>query len=499
MGASMNVKLWSDNPSLDDLIGIADDIATIVAEVLQGDDHPVTVGIEGQWGSGKTTILNIIGKKIGANRSTVAVTTRPWEYDPLIDPKATLIAEVLAAIHLAATQNRQVSERVKRKFKALAKRIRVSKAVKLAASSAVTGLPQVADFFELFKEDAETVSDPTLHGFRAEFAELMRELHDTVHLVVVLVDDLDRCLPHTVIDVLEAIKLFLSVDRMAFIVAADHRAVAHAVAIKYEPSPHAVNLGRQYSEKIIQIPVAVPRLDDAQAQLYLASLITQRHLGTPFEGARLLQECKDSPGSSGELLNKLSESGFDRHAKAILKVVDVLNEFAEGNPRRLKRFLNAYSMRSAIMPSGLGMTPQALVKWMVLEDCVPESFEQLLIGWRAGNLSEDLGVLVSQTNPGRTRLMSRWTQMHPPWTDLQADAYLPLAANRHRLPISEPNMPEKVRSEAADRMLRRVDATVEAPDGQGDGTFELGPVLNLPWANVDKRSLKRDNPDGGVR
>ena len=78
------------------------------------------------------------------------------------------------------------------------------------------------------------VEEPSIDGFRDDFAELVS--HDQMkelRRVVVVVDDLDRCLSDTVIAVLEAIKLFLSVPKMAFLVAADETAVKNAIAVRY--------------------------------------------------------------------------------------------------------------------------------------------------------------------------------------------------------------------------------------------------------------------------
>ena len=52
--------------------------------------------------------------------------------------------------------------------------------------------------------------------------------------VVVLVDDLDRCLPPTVIETLEGIRLFLAVPKMSFVIAADEDRVADAIRTRYE-------------------------------------------------------------------------------------------------------------------------------------------------------------------------------------------------------------------------------------------------------------------------
>jgi predicted KAP-like P-loop ATPase len=241
------MSLWSDNPTSIDLLGFRDTTELIEKVLLDHALGPVTVGIEGDWGSGKTSMLKLLARKLSPDDSVIVVETRPWEYDPAMDPKATLIAEVLDAIHTEADR-RNLLDRVRSKFKTLAKRVRVSELLKLAvtAAAAAGGLPKVAEFLGLFDEEAETVSDQGLHGFRKEFEDLMKALPE-IQRVVVLVDDLDRCLPQTVVATLEAVKLFLSVEGMAFVLAADRRVVAHAVETKYQPSPDAAELGRQYS------------------------------------------------------------------------------------------------------------------------------------------------------------------------------------------------------------------------------------------------------------
>ena len=99
------------------------------------------------------------------------------------------------------------------------------KALKLAARSSITlQLPGIDDLAGLVNGgDVEGDPEPrNLDEFRQDFAELLagKQLSH-VRRVVVLVDDLDRCLPDTVVDTLETMRLFLSVPKMAFVIAAD--------------------------------------------------------------------------------------------------------------------------------------------------------------------------------------------------------------------------------------------------------------------------------------
>jgi predicted KAP-like P-loop ATPase len=383
--------LWSDNPSPLDLLGFADVTAPVVEAVLRDKLDPVTVGIEGDWGSGTTTMLELLAATLREDKSVVVVETHPWEYDPATDAKATLIAEVLGEIHAEAEKRKNLTDKAREKFKALARRVQVSKAIKLGVNSALSmGLPKIDELLGLFKEDAETVPDPTLQGFRDEFRALMEEDLTEIQRVVVLVDDLDRCLPETVVATLEAVKLFLSVPKMAFVLAADRRAVSHTVATKYEPSTLAAELGRQYLEKIVHIPVRVPALGRGETEAYLALLMLQRHLAEDSELAPFIEHCDQRRAAGeGDVLEGLPQESLVGQAKDDLQLAamlaPVLYERLAGNPRRLKRFLNAYWLRSTVAGRrGIELQPNALAKLMVLEELGDAPFNALVAWMREG-------------------------------------------------------------------------------------------------------------------
>lgn len=114
----------------------------------------------------------------------------------------------------------------------------------------------------------------TLADFRDTFGTLIDELG--VQALVVLVDDLDRCLPDTIINVFEAIRLFLHVPKTAFVIAADHRIVHAAVeqaypeAVKSDPS-----IGTDYLEKILQVTISIPPLSAAESETYTNLLMAE--------------------------------------------------------------------------------------------------------------------------------------------------------------------------------------------------------------------------------
>ena len=94
-----------------------------------------------------------------------------------------------------------------------------------------------------------------------------------------LIDDLDRCLDDTVIDVFEAIRLFLQVSSTAFVIAANRAIVQAAVERRY---PARVDgdpaLGKDYLEKIVQVEINIPPLAEPEAETYLNLLFAELRL-----------------------------------------------------------------------------------------------------------------------------------------------------------------------------------------------------------------------------
>lgn len=223
------LHLWSDEPAEADLLSFAEIADTAVDAVLDDDLDPVAIGISGSWGSGKTTVLNLIAQGVKARADqdgtkVVVVRADPWRYDPSVGPKESLIAEVLAALSQEFADTDGVGNTAVDALKKLAKRVNWSKAIKMTATTALTlQIPRLDDILGLVSDDPDTLdSEKGMAEFRKEFASLLKE-PALAHIrgAVVLVDDLDRCLPDTVVETLEAIRLFLSVEGISFVIAAE--------------------------------------------------------------------------------------------------------------------------------------------------------------------------------------------------------------------------------------------------------------------------------------
>ena len=429
--------LWADTPSVRDLLGY-DDIAVAVVDAIRRERlDPVAIGVFGSWGSGKSTILELVAAELPENAITVRV--RPWEYDKADDPKALLIAEVLDQLEKALDTRGKLREGTKKTLRDLASRVSWTRALTLAAKGVMLQVPSIDDLAGLFREgrNGDGRASPTMSDFRSQFEELLKTLPD-IERVAVLVDDLDRCLPPAVLATLEAVKLFLSVPKMAFVIFADDELVTLALAPTYGPSTDARRIARLYLEKIVQIPVRVPALGLADTEAYLAvlmiePLLDEKNLGLVIEASAAARRAgKETllpttiPGASEEVKRRVVL------ARALARV---LARTTSGNPRRLKRFLNAYWIRADIARRrGITLNPEALAKLMVLEETMPTSFRTVL-GWLdEGTLATNIKALEKDPSKSADADLVAWAEIAPKLGALDLAPYLRLAASFRAAP-----------------------------------------------------------------
>lgn len=464
------MRLRDDNPSAVDLLGFADVVDVVQEIVLRRDLDPVTVGVNAPWGGGKTTVLHLLRTRLADRDDVLCLFISPWEYDNKTDPTTALIDEVLGGLEGALKQNKTRFDDIKDVLHKLRRRVKFAKAMKLAASSALTAtLPGVGSLIDLFDENAEDraePADPTLQGFRMQFEELMQEPKlAPLDRVVVLVDDLDRSLPDTVVETLEAIKLFLSVKRMAFVIAADEDNVANAIGRRLATTGQPIT-ARHYMEKIVQVPIRVPALSREQTEEYLALLMLADldRIEDAMERIKMTR-----PSACERLAERLDDAlPEDRQEDIALaqQLTPLLHRQTVGNPRRLKRFLNAYWLRMSFASArGITLRPDALAKLMLAELHYPELFGQMLSWLAAGNVAEKVSE-IEKDEGDHSQSVREWGQLPPDLSDEDLSQYLLLAASLRGETIEAAALPADLRSIASElsqlSVVKRREALREA-------------------------------------
>lgn len=411
--------MWPDNETDVDLLGfdiLADGLVVALTEPRL---LPLTVGVLGDWGSGKSSLMGLACAELTAEAGAryACVRFSPWQYEDYDDVKVALMAAVLAELGKHAAGHAEQQAEVGR-LKAFVLRFgrrsrRVARGgvglvpasvpviahaidhsadpalVALAqqgAQAAVTGMAaRLAD--PAPPADDEQVTD--VEEFRSRFADLVKSLTGLA-AVVVFIDDLDRCLPETVVDTFEAIRLLLGAPRTAFVVAANQKIVELAVDARYPElrgNGRTQGIGAQYLEKMLQLKIAVPALAVPEAITYVNLLLAELHL--PAEDfARLrehvaAQRVTDSLGVAFNLgtlgdLGLAVPPGLSSDLQWAAAIAPVLASGSRRNPRQIKRFLNTLQLRRrAAERKHVSLEPAVLGKLMLLEDQHFDDFQQL--------------------------------------------------------------------------------------------------------------------------
>jgi hypothetical protein len=494
-----SLALWSDDPAPTDLLSFDAVAATVADALLDRALDPVALGLSGAWGSGKTTVLGLVEEELGARASEghkiLVIETEPWRYDPMTGAKETLIGEVLAALSEEIENSESavegVKERAKRIAVRLAKRIDWAKAIKLTAKTSLAfQIPSVNDIVDLVKPAEGGDDDDQVRGletFRAEFQELMAsEALGHIQAVAVLVDDLDRCLPETVIETLEAIRLFLAVPKMSFVIAADEDRVADAIRTRFGDTGVAAESGREdeepaklYLHKIVQTTIPLPALSRFDTQAFLLLLQLQPSLDTEKLGA-VIEQCAKVRREGGSLDDVVGLEGLDMSEQLAFasRLTPILYEKLRGNPRRIKRFLNDLRVRQTIAARrGIDLDAAVVAKLMVLEVLLPEDFSKVLDWLAQGTMRDQIAQLelaagraASSSDPAPTEDdaahqesgasadaktsgfgegLLRWAKLPPALDGIDLAPYLQLAASFSGVTLLDNSLPERLRDVAS--------------------------------------------------
>jgi predicted KAP-like P-loop ATPase len=297
---------------------------------------------------------------------------------------------------------------------------------------AVDGVKKGSEFIAEKKPEEKT--EPTeretprqaIQAFRDDLEATLSDLKITL---VVLIDDLDRCLPKTAIATLEAMRLFLFLKHTAFVIAADEGMIRQAVRTHFEDVALNDDLVTNYFDKLIQLPIRVPPLGTHEVRAYLMMLFIDDEttldagqkeairvavclrLGETWKGERVDKAFVSGlvPNCPPGLLNRLALA--ERIAPILTTSPNV-----RGNPRLIKRFLNTLSMRTSMARiQKVAVDEEVLVKLLLFERCGDkDAYAEML---RAVNESEDGHAEFLADLEARSRGDETKPPLEKPWND----------------------------------------------------------------------------------
>ena len=301
-------SLLNDQPAGDvesDLLGTAE-IAAGIASILTASTSPFVLAVDGGWGVGKSTLLRHIQSFLNNQTDIVCVGFNAWTARGS-NALEGLIKSVLGQL------DRNV---LRRSIRRLAKRRGVLGIARLLAVlvARFLGAPRLVDeIWDTLSVDAKSRNEMK-DLIASMLSDWMQHSSQPGRALVVFIDDLDRCADDAVVQVCEAVKLYLDAPGLIFVIACDLSVLARGVSVS---ARGGVGEGRAYLEKIIQVSYRVPQPNESKVR-------------------KLILDYGKRSGTSG-LIEDM--------------VMRILVERAGRNPRRIKRLINSFVLEYRLNPA----------------------------------------------------------------------------------------------------------------------------------------------------
>lgn len=310
-------------------------------------ETPFTVGIFGTWGSGKSTLLDMLRERLTEEHESkfLWVDFNPWLHRG--EPSMLVLLLHTLQDTLEADEQKRFTGSVKKIGTVL---------LRLGADVLLKKL--TADVVSL--EDIETLGERYVNErgrIQSEVRSLRKALQDEVDAIyqggaqggaqiILAIDDLDRCDPLEIIDVLESIKLFLNLEHVFVFLAVDKEVIDRGIEVRYHRFEFSESrrrlIGAEYLEKMVQLPVHLYPLAADQVGSFM-------------------RKCKPT--------------------NAVEAQIPMLQQIVLPNPRRIKRVLNIIGLTYAIRdqsPRLKHLDPALFARLAVLQVQEPELYADVL-------------------------------------------------------------------------------------------------------------------------
>lgn len=389
--------MWKDSETKSDYLNFDYLIDAVESIAMDAKLTPSTIGVYGDWGSGKSSLMQMVEEKIMAEHKKDACCIRfnGWLFEGYEDAKTAFCGSILDALRTEKTIPAQVKTRITKLLKKVDGKKILMKGGSVALDILLTGglgsityltidaitnalkdkltNANAADIKNVLKDvltenkNQSTSNRNDIKIFQEEFKKILDE--SKIEHLVIFVDELDRCTPDTVLDIFAAMRLFLFVEKTSFIIGADSRLVDYAIKSRYKNIVgNDLDISKEYLEKLIQYPVTIPKLDELELERYLTCLLLETDIDN-------IAECFKSNDIYEPISqNKLIDSHKDKEEKikealVLSRIISpILAAKLNGNPRQCKRFLNTLFMRTQMAKSRLvDLDKKVLSKLMLLE------------------------------------------------------------------------------------------------------------------------------------
>ena len=296
--------------------------ANSLSKFIRNSDTPITIGLQGEWGTGKTSLMSLLLENFnedGKEREIATSWVNTWEYSLFKGASETTPAVLSGMLEKLRDENSDIwtikdiaADKVKKATKFLS-----GLANQVIANQTGVNVKEAARDSSTEKNVAHIVEIKNL--IASIINELIEHSKNKIQKVVFFVDDLDRIPPTDAVEVLESLKNIFDIPKCVFILAIDYDVVVKGLESKFgKKTKENEREFRSFFDKIIQVPFTMP---------------VGAYDITTF------------------LKTKLNDLGVEPVfiEASIGQITKIVRYTVGNNPRSLKRYLNTFSLINQIM------------------------------------------------------------------------------------------------------------------------------------------------------
>lgn len=290
---------------------------------------PITIALQGEWGSGKTSLMNRLQNELcSVDGDFIGVTVNTWEYSMLSSSEETVLKILSQLVRTLTNEDPQSQKTFSDFFRG------AGNFLYRGARESLKTIPGVGGLFAVGLEAANVptqILSSSDDNQMASLADLKTALEDAIRRrieeekkvgVIIFIDDLDRLNPPVAVEILELLKNIFTLPNCIFMLAIDYDVVVKGLKPKFgELTDKNEREFRSFFDKIIQVPFSLPV--------------------SSYHPENFLLEQLRSVGY-------LSDSDMNSRDKVKNALTTIVNKTVGKNPRAIKRLINSLSLINCI-------------------------------------------------------------------------------------------------------------------------------------------------------
>lgn len=325
---------FTDEAATEDLFGIDNYIAGL-AKYIEKCKTPMTISIQGTWGTGKTSIMNLVKKNLSNNVLPIWFNTWQFSQFNMDDQLAiSLLSRLISELEEKMNSENESNHENSKLSKVFGKAKTAVSVLKgfgtvftIAKLEEYLGGVATEEIREKLSQISENVIQTTpvdaISDLQKNFGECVKAVleQNFYKRVVIFIDDLDRLEPRKAVELLEVLKVFLDCENCVFVLAIDYDVVCRGVAAKYgelaDDKNASAEKGKSFFDKIIQVPFKMP-ISRYKIEQYVSDCFKQI----------------DFPVDDDQISD----------------YVDLIKYSIGVNPRAMKRLFNSFQLLTIVVP-----------------------------------------------------------------------------------------------------------------------------------------------------